>query len=169
MLCCSAREQHPKPPTAGSSQGWQGGRGMAVVGPPLLSPHRDARIAVFLRDENISGSWRWSALIVRLGLKLTLTVCNGSPQGCTMRPSQNTFGSILPKLPGEGRSGKLSTRRQVWLLLLWSGQTRHQGDQSSTLGQILQPTGGGDAEPEPPPLREGRLDEWVAVEAKGLA
>lgn len=37
------------------------------------------------------------------------------------------------------------------------------------MGQILQPTGGGDAEPEPPPLREGRMHGWVAVEVKGLA
>lgn len=154
---------------AGSSQGWQGGRGKAVVGPPLLSPHGVARIAVFLKNENISGSWRWSALTVRLGLKLTLTIRTGSHQGCTMRPSQTTFGSTLPKLPGEGRSGKLSTWRQVWLLLLWSRQTRHQGDQSSTSGQILQPTGGGDAELEPPALREGRIRGWVAVEAKVLA
>lgn len=54
LLCFSAREHHPKSLL-------QGGRGMAVVGPPLLSPHGAARIAGFLRNENISGSWRWSA------------------------------------------------------------------------------------------------------------
>lgn len=54
-------------------------------------------------------------------------------------------------------------------MLLWSRQTRHEAEQSSTLGQILQPTEGGDGEPKAPPLREGTMHGWVAVEVKGQA
>ena len=165
LLFCSAREHHPKSQWQGANRGgreveawlwWDTHSWVQTEAPELQF---SLEIKIFLAH---GGGAPWFS-------KLTFTICTGLPQGCTMRASQTTVGSILTKLPGEGRSGKFSTWRQVWLLLPWSGQTRHQGDQPSTLGQIPQPSGGGDVEPESPPLRVSRMDRWVAVKAKGLA
>lgn len=64
----------PKIPMAGSSQPQQGDRGTAVVGFSLLNPYVDVRIAVFTRNGNVPGSWRWSALTVRSHIVLQMSI-----------------------------------------------------------------------------------------------
>lgn len=61
----------PKIPMAGSSQPWQGDR---VVGSSLPNPYVGVRIAVFPRNGNVPGSWRWSALTVRSHFVLQMSV-----------------------------------------------------------------------------------------------
>lgn len=56
---------------AGSSQPWQGDR---VVGSSLPNPYVGVRIAVFPRNGNVPGSWRWSALTVRSHFVLQMSV-----------------------------------------------------------------------------------------------
>lgn len=47
---------------------------MAVVGYTLPNPYVDIRIAVFPRNINFSGSWRWSALTVRSHFVLQMSI-----------------------------------------------------------------------------------------------
>lgn len=47
---------------------------MAVVGYTLPNPYVGVRIAVFPRNINFSGSWMWSALIVRSHFVLQMSV-----------------------------------------------------------------------------------------------